>query len=169
MFSVGDMIIYGSEGVCTIEKIDCMNISGISKDKKYYYLTPLYRGGTIYAPTDTPVFIRNLITKEEALALIDKIPEIEADTFSSVNIRLLSDHYQSIIKSYKCEDLVKVMKSIYKKRQSAMEKGKRLGSVDERFLVKTENMLFGELAVALGIERDEVDDFIRQKLEKWYY
>ena len=113
MFSVGEKIIYGGEGVCTIEKIDGMNISGISKDKKYYYLTPLYRGGTIYAPVDTPVFMRNLITKEEALDFIEKIPDIEADVFSSVNIRLLSDHYQSIIESYKCEDLVKVMKAIY--------------------------------------------------------
>ena len=136
MFSVGDMIIYGGEGVCTIEKIDGMNISGVSKDKKYYYLSPLYRGGTIYAPVDTPVFMRTLISKDEALELIDKIPEIEADVFSSVNIRLLSEHYQSIIKSYKCEDLVKVMKAIYKKRQLAIEKGKRLGSVDERFLLK---------------------------------
>lgn len=165
MFSVGEMIIYGGEGVCTIEKIDSMNISGVSKDKKYYYLTPLYRGGTIYAPIDTPVFMRNLISKDEALALIDKIPTIEADVFSSINIRLLSEHYQSIIKSYKCEDLVKVMKAIYKKQQIAFEKGKRLGSVDERFLQKAENMLFGELAVALDIKKDEVDDFIRNKLE----
>jgi CarD family transcriptional regulator len=165
MFSVGEKIIYGGEGVCTIDKIDCMNISGISKDKKYYYLTPLYRGGTIYAPVDTPVFMRSLITKDEALDLIYQIPNIEADTFTSLNIRLMSEHYQSIIKSYKCQDLIKVMKAIYKKQQIALKKDKKLGSVDERFLQKAENMLFGELAVALSIERNEVDSFIRNKLD----
>lgn len=164
MFSVGDKIIYGGEGVCTIEKIDSMSINGISKDKKYYFLTPLYRKGTIYAPIDTPVPMRNLISKEAAVNLINEIPKIEAREFSSINTKLLSEHYRSIIKSYKCEDLISVMKSIYIKRQKAIANGKKLGSVDESFLQKAENMLFGELAVALEIQIEQVDAYIRNKL-----
>lgn len=162
MYSAGDVIIYGSEGVCKIDKIDKMNINGIKNDKMYYYLTPLYHGGIIYAPMDTPVIMRNVISKDEALRLIDKIPEIPADICKNNNIRLLNEHYQSIIKSCDCEDLVKVIKSIEAKRAIALEKGKKLGAVEERYLNKAKDMLLGELAVSLGTDKDNVDRFIRE-------
>ncbi len=166
MYAQGEKVIYGGEGVCVIDKIDKLSISGMKNDKLYYYLTPYYRGGTIYAPIDTPVHMRYLISKDEALELIDRIPEIPAEVFKTANIRLLSEHYQSIIKSYKCEDLVRVIKAIHLKREIALENGKRLGSVDERFMNKAEDMLWGELAIALGIEKSEVDAFITARVEK---
>jgi CarD family transcriptional regulator len=164
VFCVGEKVIYGGEGVCVIEKIDQMRMSGIKSDKEYYYLSPLYRGGTIYAPIDTPVRMRYVMSKDDAIAFIDKIPRIPAEVFQCVNVRLLSEHYQSIIKSYECEDLVKVLKSIYEKKRIAESKGKRLGTVDERYMNKVEDMLYGELAVALDIEKNEVYSFISERL-----
>ncbi len=164
MYSVGDIIIYGSEGVCKVDKIDKMNIRGLNNDKLYYYLTPLYRNGTIYAPIDSPVRMRNVISKKDALALIKRIPEIPAETFSNINVRLLSEHYQEIIKSYECEDLVRVIKSIEAKRNILFEKGKKLGTVEERFLNKAEDMLWGELAVSLNMDKDKVDSYIRESI-----
>lgn len=164
MYSVGEIVIYGGEGVCKIDKIDKMNISGLKNDKLYYYLTPLFRNGTIYAPIDTPVRMRYAVSKEEAEDLINRIPEIPAETFTNVNVRLLSEHYQNIIKSYECEDLVKVIKSIEAKRNILLEKGKRLGSVEERFLTRAEDMLWGELSVSLGIDKDKVDSYIRERI-----
>lgn len=165
MYQVGDKIIYGSEGVCTVEKIDVMNISGIKSDRLYYYLAPVYRGGMIYAPVDTPVCMRSIISKEEALELIDKIPQIPPQVLNDKNIRVLSEHYQSVIKSCRCEALVGVIKAIYKKRCAAEEKGKKLGVVDERFMNKAEDMLWGELAVALDMEKDQVDRFIHSTVK----
>lgn len=166
MYSVGDIIIYGSEGVCKVDKIDKMNISGLKNEKLYYYLTPLYRNGTIYAPVDTPVKMRNIISKDEADALIKRIPEIPAEDFTNLNVRLLSEHYQNIIKSCDCEQLIKVIKSIEAKRNLMLEKGKKLGAVEERFLNKAEDMLWGELAVSLGIEKDKVDTYIRNTINQ---
>ena len=166
MFKEGDLLIYGGEGVCRVEKVDKLNISGMKNDKLYYYLTPYYRGGTIYAPVDTPVHMRYLISREEALELIAKIPEIPAEIFKTTNIRVLSDHYQSIIKSYNCEDLVRVIKAIRLKRQVALDNGKRLGTVDERFMDKAEDMLWGELAIALDIPKEDVNAFIEEQVAR---
>ena len=141
-----------------------MDVRGVSKDKLYYFLTPLYRGGTIYAPLDTPVRMREVISAEEAEELIKRIPDIPAEVFKERNVRLLSEKYLNIIKSYNCEDLVRVIKTIYNKRENALVNGKKLGSVDERFLNRAEDMLHGELAVALGIEKEEVNEYIKSKL-----
>ena len=47
-----------------------------------------------------------------------------------------------------------------------MEGGKKLASVDERYLKMAEDSLYGELAVALDIEKDEVEKFIASHIEE---
>ena len=58
MYSVGDKIIYGENGVCTIEKIGPLPLSGGAKDRIYYSLRPLVGSGTYYAPVDTAAYMR---------------------------------------------------------------------------------------------------------------
>ena len=38
--------------------------------------------------------------------------------------------------------------------------------IDERFMRRAEELLFGELAVALGIEREDVPDYIAGRLSR---
>ena len=41
MFEVGDYIICGNNGVCRVENIGPMKISGMKKDRIYYTLSPV--------------------------------------------------------------------------------------------------------------------------------
>ena len=77
MFEIGQYIIYGSTGVCEIEDIRDERISG--EKKSYYILKPVYISGSkIYAPVGvSEVRMRALITKDEAMALIDSMPDEE--------------------------------------------------------------------------------------------
>ena len=45
-----------------------------------------------------------------------------------------------------------------------MRNRRRLGQVDERYLKQSEALLFGELAVALGVEPAEVPGFITARV-----
>lgn len=45
-----------------------------------------------------------------------------------------------------------------------IERGKKLGLVDERYMKRAEEMLHGELAVALGMTREQVPKFISDTL-----
>lgn len=45
MFHVGDYIIYGSNGVCKVDKVGPMNLDGVSRDRMYYTLIPVYSKG----------------------------------------------------------------------------------------------------------------------------
>ena len=72
MFEIGEYIVYGVKGVCRIEDITHIDISGADKDRLYYVLAPVGDGsGRIYAPTDNQkITMRKVISREEADQLI---------------------------------------------------------------------------------------------------
>ena len=55
--------------------------------------------------------------------------------------------------------------SIHAKKESMQRQKRRFGSVDERFLKQGEDLLFGELAAALDIPREEVPGYIAARVE----
>ena len=80
MYQTGDLLIYGSTGVCRVLSIDRRQdyVDGIKQDKLYYQLKPLHQGGVIYTPVDnSKVVMRPVISREEAEALIDTIPTLQ--------------------------------------------------------------------------------------------
>ena len=42
MFSIGQYVSCGNKGVCTIENVTTLDISGVDKKKMYYILKPYY-------------------------------------------------------------------------------------------------------------------------------
>ena len=75
MFAVGDLVVYGGEGVCRVEKIGPSELRGADKEKLYYTLLPLYRTGQVLTPVDTRVLMRPILTEQEALELKRLIDE----------------------------------------------------------------------------------------------
>lgn len=76
MFEVGDYLIYGLNGVCRVEAVGTMEMSGMPKDRLYYTLIPVYQSGCrLFTPVDNvKTVIRPLVSREEALAYIDRMP-----------------------------------------------------------------------------------------------
>lgn len=166
VYQVGDLIIYGSCGVCKVEAVGKIDFSGIDNDRIYYTLCPFYQNGTIFAPIDTGVFMRPIITNKKAQQLIALIPSIRENVYDNSNARLLGDQYQESIQTYDCVDLIKVIKTVYTKKVITINQGKKLGQVDENFMKKAEELLYGEFAVALGIQKDNVKNYIEEKIEE---
>lgn len=162
MFNIGDLIIYSGEGVCKVEEIGNPVIGGKTADRLYYTLSPLYRSGRVLAPVEGKVFMRPVISREDAMALIEAIPATEEEACEERNLRMLTEHYQTRLQQYDPMELVRVIKSVQKKRDLALSRGKKLGQIDERFMHRAEEMLYGELAVALEIEKNQVLNFITE-------
>ena len=76
MFEVGQKIVYGENGVCTVEKIEALAMAGAQRDKLYYHLIPLTGSGTYFTPVDSGAYMRPVMSREEAEALIDAMPGI---------------------------------------------------------------------------------------------
>lgn len=161
MFNIGDLIIYSGEGVCRVEEIGNPVIGGKLSDRLYYTLLPMYRSGKVLAPVEGKVFMRPVISRDEAMTLIRSIPGAEAEVCEERNLRALTEHYQNRLQMYDPAELIRVIKSVTKKRELVRQRGKKLGQIDERFMHRAEEMLYGELAVALEIEKHQVVGFIR--------
>ena len=164
MFKVGDKVVYGLTGVCEIIDI-CENELIRGSRRKYYVLNPIFQqNNIIYAPVDNDkLFIRNIITKEEADNLISKIPDIIKEIDYDITN---AEDYKRELEAHKNESLVKLTALIYEKRLVAHSNKKRLNTSDEKFMHIAEHLLFGELSAALQIEYDAVEEYIKQKLEK---
>ena len=164
MFAVGDMIIYGSMGVCRVEAVE-QRQQPKGGEQSFYILKPIYQTCSVSTPVDNDkVLMRPVISREEAERLIDTIPSVHAEAYNNKVLRQLSEHYESIIKHYDCAELIELTMSIHTKKINCEEQKKKFGALDERYLKRAEDMLFGELAVALGIERKEVQNYIEQRI-----
>lgn len=162
MFKKGDMVVYESTGVCKISDIKALDGNS---EKLYYCLEPLFDMGVIYSPVESKkVSLRPTVSKEEAEYMIDMIPSVEVEDYHFKSFQELTEHYKSIMKTHSCKNLIKLLMSIYKKRKIAIQNGKKMGQIDERFMKKAEDMLFGEFSVSLGMPRDEVEVYIKKRV-----
>lgn len=165
MFKENDLVMYGKAGVCRITKIGVPDFATAEDDALYYFLEPLYRSGTFYAPVKGKGFtLRAIISGRKAKSLISGIDDMECQEVSTVSIQQLSQHYQSIVDGHKCDELLAMVKSIYAKNAEAAKHNKKLGQIDKRYMKMAEDLLYGELAVALGKEKDELEQLVTEKL-----
>ena len=164
MFETGSLIVYGNSGICRVEGVSMKQQLG-GGQAMYYTLTPLFGSGTVYTPVDTKVFMRPVITGEEARDLIRRMPEIEPCCCSGTDQRALSEHYRGLLHTYQCESLVKIIKAVYLKAQQAAAKGKKLGKTDQQFMKRAEELLYEELSLALDMPKEQVKNHILQTLE----
>lgn len=166
MFSKGELIMYGSSGVCRVEEVATADhLSSGDKERLYYKLAPLYGSGFIYIPVDTAVFMRPVLTREEAEALIDQIPSIKEENCQGLDPRALAEKYRATLNTHECADLVQLIKSVYSKNQALADNGKKPGKTDQEYMKRAEGLLHGELAVALEIPVEQVEEYIRARVE----
>ena len=160
MYSIGDKIIYGENGVCTVEKIEPLSMSGAPKDKLYYYLSPLVGSGTYFAPVDTGIFMRSVMSREEAEALIDAMPGIAPAVCNDNRFNHVDAFYKELFRQHSCEALVAIVKGL----RQRMEERKTKSSRAEATMKRAKDMLHGELSVALDMDFGEVEEYIRARL-----
>ncbi len=163
MFSVGDKVIYGNMGVCTVTDIAVPDLPGATKE--CYVLKPHYvANSTVYAPVgQSRVRIRALLTQREAEKLIDSLPELEG--FAACGERqALQDTCRNALKSADSLLLAKLLKTLYDKRRQVLQQGKTVSSTEKEYFATAEQLLFGEMAIALGLSVGEVGTCIMSRL-----
>ena len=164
MFQAGDVIVCGTHGVCRVEKVGPLSSAVADRDRLYYTLKPLYeRGSVVFTPVDNEkMVIRPVISREEALRLIDGIRDAEA--LGIEDERKREEKYKTALKSCRAEELVKMIKTINARKRSRAARGKKATDADSRYVKLAEDYLYGELAISLDLERDQVKAFIRERI-----
>lgn len=163
MFQKDDFVIYGANGVCMVKDVGTLDMPGIPKERIYYTLIPYYsKDSRIFTPVDgNKVVMRTLIRKEEIMQLIDEIASIELLWVRDEKQR--ESQYKEALRTCDCRELVRIIKTIDQRKQARVAKGKKMTASDEKYFHLAEERLYGEFAIALGMEREKVRDFVFRK------
>ena len=167
MFKVGDMVMYGANGVCEVTDISTQKFAGMDSARQYYTLAPLFEKCVIHAPVDrVKVAMRPVISKQHAQELIEMIPSLEVRPYHGKGVSEVSEHYKAAIKTFALKDLLEVTLSIYAKKAELEGEKRKFGAVDEQFMRQAQDLLFGELSVALAMPIEEVPGYVEGKFEQ---
>ena len=173
MVAIGDAVVYRHH-VCKVTAIKENYYQG----KDYFELHALFENKLkLFVAKDEakPPALRPVMTREEALALIDSIPQAadidaealaqETDTPTLLD-RRIKEEYQKRLRAFTPEELVPIMKFAYERSQARTEEGRNATAVDKKYFQLAQDLLCDELAVSLDIDRDDVGEFLDQRIRQ---
>jgi len=164
MFKVGEYVVYGTNGVCKVESIGTLNMG--MGDREYYTLAPVYeKKSKLFTPVDNQkIIIRPVLTKQETDELIDEIENI--DLLCVEDEKKREETYKEAMRTCDSKQWVKIIKTLYLRKQDRLSQGKKATSSDEKYLHMAEQNLYGELAFSLNIPKEDVEHFITERIQE---
>lgn len=162
MFDIKDKVVYGVIGVCQIEDINTPPIKGI--DGEYYFLQPVYDSkGLIYSPVkSTKVLMRSVMEKGEAKTLVERAKNCKTDEV--LNEAVMAYQYDDMIKSQNALEYMHLIRGLYNIKNERAKDLRKMKSADSRILITARKLLYGELAISLEQDYDEITEMMDEYL-----
>lgn len=164
MFKIGDYIVKSNTGICKVEDIVFLDMSG-DGEKQYYVLLPIddARAKLFVNVEADRTKVRPVMTKDDAAAFINKIESIKAVWIA--NDKLREQKYKEAFRSNEPEALVGVIKNLYQRGQDRLAEGKKIAATDEKYFRMAEKALYSELAFSLELKREDIESLITETIE----
>ena len=156
-FAVGEYLVYGVSGVCEVTAI-CASPYDKSDPRQYYALRPYHErsGSLIYTPAEGEMRpMRALLSGEEAEALLR-----EAAALSPLEVpfeKMRRDTYRRALGTLDPKDLLRILKTVEKRRCAVAGTRKRLPDVDLDFEARAKKNLLPELSLSLSVSYEEAE------------
>ncbi len=166
MLSVGECVIYGSHGLCSVRDILVPSFLERGKEKQYYQMiSAVDAGSVLYVPVEgAEDKVREVIDFEEAEGLIDEIeyvPELELPEGKKAEPAIMG-----VIKRNVAEEMMALVKSLRKIKAIREMEGKKFASLNEKYLNIAEKLLYTELAFSLKTEKDDIKKRVLDELSQ---
>lgn len=164
MFQKGELIIYGSKGVCEVTDISTITISGADRDKLYYILRPVHdKDGRIFTPVDgQKTVMRRILNREEAMELIESIPSVGHLWVADERLREMN--YKQAVNSCDCREWIKIIKTLWSRNQQRLSQGKKITAMDRKYFKMAEDNLYGEFSASLDLPQENMEEYITRKV-----
>lgn len=147
MLKVGDYVIY-QEQVCQIKEQKINEFTNLES----FILVPVTDSSLkLNVPVNNPN-IKNLMTKEEIKNLIALMPSIP---LIDIEDKLLENEYKRLYHSGSKEDLIRIIKTTYRRNQERLNNNKKISEKDNKYFTLAENLLYSEIATVFGISLEE--------------
>ena len=172
MFTVGDKVVHNQYGICKITGISKRRFPG-QEQKDYYEMTPLTDDGygtTFYIAVDHDGLIREPMSPDQILSMIDAMPKTEPLVLESTGNRMLDMEnikttYSALMRSGNPQDWVLLLRTIYRKGKQLSAQKKRISEFESHTRDNSEKLLYGEIAGVMNIPIHSVEGFITERIE----
>ena len=123
MFEIGDYVLNATNGICKISEIVELDMSGDKQLKSYFLLRPVEEDNDrVYIPVDNAdKRIRKVITQDEALAVLDRVPEIEALAVNNEKER--ETRYKEAVRSCEPDSVISLLKCLHIRNEQRAQAG----------------------------------------------
>lgn len=160
---VGECVLYRGCGICRISDITTLAFG--SDKSEYYVLRSVFDETSVaYVPVDSELVdqMRPLLTKSEVLHAIDSAPV--AGTSWIEDNKLRAHTFNQLIEGGNRADILWIALTLTEYRAELATKRRKLYSSDEKLLATALRMIKEEFAFVLGIDRDDVIPYIKNRL-----
>lgn len=166
MFAKGEFVFYGSEGICKVDDVLPSPLEHMPKDCLYYVMHSLHDpNGVIYVPVDSDrVFLRSLMTREEAEALIAEIGAVLP--MEESNAKLLREQYMLAMRKHMPIEWVRVIKTVNRRKENLMGRSQRISETERSFGESAAKFLRTELSLALALPEGELETYVLSRMEQ---
>lgn len=162
MFKTDEYVFHIHCGVCLVR--DIAALPGDDSGTLYYVLSPLYgddKGNIVRVPTSNAVSLRSPLTKKEAQTIIKEWPDIQQNLYI-VDSKARKAAYEAAVKTGSAATIAPLLEGAYQRKA----RDGHLNSMDSQFVNRVAPVVYGELALALGIEFSDVQNHIRENAGK---
>lgn len=160
MLPIGEVFLYGENGVCRVEDIRSETFHG--KKQTYYVIKPVNSASsTIHVPVDSEFFknkVRTILTQDEIMELAKKVSDFDPYWIDNDNER--SQYFKQVISDCDRLDILRLLKSIHTHREKLSANGRKLRASDEAIAKRAEKMVREEVSMVMEIPPDEVFPFL---------
>lgn len=167
MCQIGEKVVHINGGVFIVKEEKIMNYG--FGDINYLILKPYYTDDSnktlvVYVPEDKKdELIRKIMSREEALQIIENLKKIEPIWYQDLKIR--KEKFGELVKSRNINDICVVVKSLYVKQLELQENNKSLNLLDYDYLNKLKKGIEEELAISLNMSINEINDYITNMIK----
>ncbi|MBQ8600445.1 MAG: CarD family transcriptional regulator [Clostridia bacterium] len=159
MFKVGDRIVYPMHGAGYIEGTEFQTVGGVQRE--YYNIHILGSNIRLKLPVDNtgPIRLRSVIDAKLASNVLDYFKNLEINTDVPWGKRYKENMER--LKSGVPEETAEVVKTLMIRDR---EVGLSIG--DRQVMLTAKNMFTAELALALGKEHEEIQNLLKNIVDK---
>ncbi|WP_027179128.1 CarD family transcriptional regulator [Maridesulfovibrio bastinii] len=158
MFELNQLVVYPSQGVGKVERIETQSIGGASAE--FYIVRILSNNVTLMVPVMNAenVGLRSVCSREEGLAIFESLKDRSNFTgYTGQNWNRRYREYSENLKSGDLNDVAYVLKELF-----LIGKDKELSFGERRLLEQAMGLVTMELSFAIEQDQDEIKEQINE-------
>ncbi len=167
MYQIGDVVSYGTTGVCSIVDIRMDSMTRAGKKQEFYILQPLATPTcTTMVPTGNETLLlkmRRVLTKDEIDAMLTSVRGQRLAWIEDTRQR--AETYTQILSDGITGELLKLISCLYLEKKSRSQTGRKFCLTDEKLLSSAQRMVSEEFAYSLQIPKNQVAPYIAERME----